>query len=214
MVKEGYWFGLPLLLMGGALISLGYGAASGALTTAGAVFIALALLVINFFRDPERVIPGDPCAIVSPADGRVAEVKEEQLETRRLQRVSIFMSPLDVHVNRAPIAGTIEEVSYHPGVFRVAYDPRASVENERNVFRIHGPQGEVTVRQIAGVVARRIVFWKKPGDAVGRGARVGLIRFGSRVDVLMEPSAKLAVQKGNRVRAGSSILGYSAQRDA
>jgi phosphatidylserine decarboxylase len=126
-----------------------------------------------------------------------------------VRRVSIFMSPLNVHVNRAPIAGVIKEVSYQKGVFRVASQEAASVENEQNIFAIEGEQGRIVVKQIAGILARRIVFWKHSGDSVERGERVGLIKFGSRVDVLMEPDVQLTIKAGDHVRAGSSILGTS-----
>ncbi len=213
MVKEGYWFGLPFVLIAGGLLGIGLTWPAKSLVVGGLFCLVFSLFVLNFFRDPERAVPEDPGAIASPADGRVAEVCQEVSARGPIQRVSIFMSPFDVHVNRSPIAGTIDEVSYRKGSFRAAYDPRASVENEQNVFRVSGEQGQVTVRQIAGVVARRIVFRKKPGDRVERGERVGLIRFGSRVDILLEPSAEVVVRKGSRVRAGSSIVGFSAHRD-
>ena len=200
MVKEGYWYGLPLLLVSGGLVGFG-------LYLAGAVFLVVALLVLNFFRDPERQIPSEPGAIVSPADGRVVELCEEDFEGRPVRRLSIFMSPLDVHVNRSPIAGTLGEVHYQKGAFRIASQPQASVENEQNVFKVRGGEGEVVVKQIAGVLARRIVFWKRPGDRLERGERVGLIKFGSRVDVLLDPGVELRVKLGEHVRAGSSILG-------
>ncbi len=202
MVKEGYWYGLPLVLISGGLMGFGlYGL--------GAFFLLVAVLVLNFFRDPDRIIPAAPEAIVSPADGRVVEIQEETFEGWRVRRVSIFMSPLDVHVNRSPIGGTVREVSYHKGAFRIASEPRASVENERNVFTVEGEQGRVVVKQIAGALARRIVFWKRPGDRLERGERVGLIKFGSRVDLLVDPGVELRVKVGEHVRAGSSILGIS-----
>jgi len=202
MVKEGYWYGLPLVLVSGGLLGVGlYGA--------GTFFLVLALLVLNFFRDPDRNIPADPHAVVSPADGRVVQIAEESFEGRPLRRVSIFMSPLDVHVNRSPIAGTIQSVFYKKGRFRIASEELASVENEQNVFTVSGEQGVVVVRQIAGLLARRIVFWKGLGDSLGRGERIGLIKFGSRVDVLVEPSVELRVKPGDRTRAGNSILGIS-----
>ena len=200
MVKEGYWYGLPLVLIAGGLFGFG-------LTIAGALFLVAAALVLNFFRDPERTIPVDPNLIVSPADGRVVEVVEENLEGRAVRRVSIFMSPFDVHVNRSPIAGTIGSVVYRAGSFHMASQARASVENEQNIFTVRGGAGEIMVKQIAGVLARRIVFWKKPGDEIGRGERVGLIKFGSRVDVAMDPQVELRVRVGDRVRAGTSVLG-------
>ena len=119
------------------------------------------------------------------------------------------MSPLDVHVNRAPIAGVIKEVSYRKGAFRVARAAAASIENEQNVFTARRRARRIVVKQIAGILARRIVFWKRPGDSLERGERVGLIKFGSRVDVLMEPDVALKIKVGDRVRAGSSILGTS-----
>jgi phosphatidylserine decarboxylase len=207
MVKEGYWYGLPLVLLAGGLAVI-------KLYWAGAAVVILALLVLNFFRDPERTIPSEPDAIACPADGRVVEIREERYEGRALRRVSIFMSPLDVHVNRAPIAGVIEGAQYQKGAFHIASEARASVENEQNVFAVRGSQGRVVVKQIAGVLARRIVFWKKAGDALERGERFGLIKFGSRVDVLLEPAAEINVRIGERVRAGSTILARSPRRDS
>ena len=176
---------------------------------AGTFFLILALLVLNFFRDPDRRVPSDTQAVVSPADGRVVQISEESFEGRPMRRVSIFMSPLDVHVNRSPVAGTIRSVTYKKGTFGIASKELASVQNEQNVFTISGEQGFVVVKQIAGAVARRIVFWKRPGDVLGRGERVGLIKFGSRVDVLVDESVELRVRLGDRIRAGSSILGIS-----
>ncbi len=202
MVKEGYWYGLPLVLVAGGLMGFG-------LWVGGAIFLTLAVFVLNFFRDPERSIPTEPGAIISPADGRVVRVAQETHEGRPVCRLSIFMSPLDVHVNRSPIAGAIKSVAYHQGKFRIASQELASIENEQNVFTVQGDQGEVVVKQIAGVLARRIVFWKRVGDPLARGERVGLIKFGSRVDVLLDPGVSLRVKAGEHVRAGSSILGYS-----
>jgi len=209
MVKDGYWYGLPLVLISGGLAGLWLREGAISFLLLALAFLVLALLVLNFFRDPERPIPQDPLAIVSPADGRVVHVKEEAYQGRPFQRLSIFMSPLDVHVNRAPIAGTIREVSYRKGSFRVASQESASLENEQNVFTVQGGQGEIVVKQIAGILARRIVFWKRPGDVLARGERVGLIKFGSRVDVLVAPDVEWRVKVGERVRAGSSILGFS-----
>ncbi len=205
MVKEGYWYGLPLVLLSGGLAGFGlYGLS--------AFFLVLALLVLNFFRDPERQIPADPQAVVSPADGRVVEIKS--LDDRPGRRLSIFMSPLDVHVNRSPVAGTLKDVAYRKGSFRMAMEPRASLENEQNVFVIQSEQGEIEVRQIAGILARRIVFWKSPGDHLARGERVGMIKFGSRVDVVLSAQVELRVKVGDRVRAGSSILGTFGDKPA
>lgn len=200
MVKEGYWYGLPLVLIGGGLIGL-------RLYILGALFLLLALLVLNFFRDPERQITAEPGAVVSPADGKVVEIAVESHDDRPVRRVSIFMSPFDVHVNRSPIEGVIRDVAYRKGAFHVASESLASVENEQNVFTVEGEQGTVVVKQIAGLLARRIVFWKHPGDALARGERVGLIKFGSRVDVLVDPEVELRVKVGDHIRAGSDVLG-------
>ncbi len=175
----------------------------------GFVFLAIAVFVLNFFRDPERMVPSDPRVIVSPADGRVVQIVEEQVEGEIRRRVSIFMSPWDVHVNRAPVAGVIRAVSYKPGVFHVASRREASVENEQNVFSIEGEFGTVWVKQIAGALARRIVFWKHTGDRLERGERVGLIKFGSRVDLIAGLGAEWKVKVGDRVKAGSTILGVA-----
>ena len=207
MVKEGYWYGLPLVTMAGGLVLL-------RLHWAAAAVLILAIFVLNFFRDPERLIPSDPDAIVCPADGSVVEIQEEISSGRPVWRVSIFMSPLDVHVNRSPIAGVIEDVRYQKGVFHVASEARASVENEKNVFTVRGSQGVVVVKQIAGVLARRIVFWKKAGDTLERGERFGLIKFGSRVDVLLAGTAEVRVRVGESVRAGSTTLARSAKADS
>jgi len=202
MVKEGYWYGLPLLLLAGGLMGL-------KLYVTGGFFLIVAALVLNFFRDPDRIIPSEPDAIVAPADGRVVELRDEFFDGRPMRRVSIFMSPLDVHVNRAPIGGTIDSVHYRKGSFRVASQAEASLENEQNVFTISGEQGMVVVKQIAGLLARRIVFWKKPDERIARGERVGLIKFGSRVDLLMEPEVEMRIRVGDHVRAGYTIVAMS-----
>jgi phosphatidylserine decarboxylase len=209
MVKEGYWYGLPPVLIAGAMIGLWLRERSFSFLVWGVFFLVLALLVLNFFRDPEREIPAHPQAIVSPADGRVVQIVEEDYEGRRMRRVSIFMSPFDVHVNRAPIAGTVKELRYQRGAFSLASQERASVENEQNVFTVQGDQGEVIVKQIAGLLARRIVFWKRLGDRLEKGERVGLIKFGSRVDVVAGLDVEWRVRVGEHVRAGSSILGIA-----
>jgi phosphatidylserine decarboxylase len=200
MLREGYWYGLPLLLTAAGLSAFHvYIPAAG--------FLVLALLVLNFFRDPNREIPQEPDVIVSPADGKIVQVVDETHGGRSVRRLSIFMSPLDVHVNRSPITGVIASASYRKGAFGVASNEEASLQNEQNVFAIEGEQGRVIVKQIAGAVARRIVFWKRVGDRLARGERVGLIKFGSRVDVILEPGTELKVRVGDHVHAGSSILG-------
>jgi len=209
MLREGYWYGLPLVLISGGALGFWFREQSQVFLVSAIFFLILALLVLNFFRDPERPIPTEAQAIISPADGRVVQVVEESHEGCPVWRVSIFMSPLDVHVNRSPIAGVVKEVNYRKGAFRVAMEEAASIENEQNVFTVEGEQGRIVVKQIAGILARRIVFWKRIGDSLARGERVGLIKFGSRVDVLMAPEVTLSIKVGDRVRAGSSILGTS-----
>jgi len=162
----------------------------------------LAAFCLYFFRDPEREIPVGPVA-VSPADGKVVAVRPEGPSQRR---VSIFLNIFDVHVNRTPIAGTITNVEYHKGRFLVASKEKASVQNEQNKVIVEGDGTRVVFKQIAGLIARRIVFTKKPGDTVAAGERVGLIKFGSRVDVLFGPEWDILVREGTRVAGGSSIL--------
>jgi phosphatidylserine decarboxylase len=162
----------------------------------------LALFCLNFFRDPDRAIPAGPVA-VSPADGKVVAIKAE---SPTLSRISIFLNIFDVHVNRSPIAGTIREVHYQPGKFHVASREECSAANEQNALTVEGGGSTVVFKQIAGLIARRIVCRKKPGDTVAAGERVGLIKFGSRVDVLLGPEWEIVVEPGMRVAAGSSIL--------
>jgi phosphatidylserine decarboxylase len=162
----------------------------------------LALFCLYFFRDPERAIPGGPVA-VSPADGKVVAVKQESPTQTRL---SIFLNIFDVHVNRTPIAGTITSVRYQPGAFHVASREECSTVNEQNIVAVQGDGTCVVFKQIAGLIARRIVCYKKPGDRVAIGDRVGLIKFGSRVDVLFGPEWQIAVTPGQRVSAGSSVI--------
>ena len=164
---------------------------------------------VYFFRDPERAPPADPRAVVSPADGRVvdvAAVEESQFLHAPTTKVSIFMSPLDVHVNRSPADGTIARVEHTAGKFRAAFEDKASLDNERTAMVLETPAGRFLVVQIAGALARRIVFRRRPGDALGRGERFGLIMFGSRVDVYLPAGVVAAVAKGDRVRAGASVL--------
>ena len=146
--------------------------------------------------------------MVSPADGRVVEVVEEPLEGTPGRRISIFLSVWDVHVNRAPVAGTIRRVDYRPGKFYAALRARASLENEQNVIRMSTPRGEMVFKQIAGYIARRVLCWKAAGTGVQIGERIGMIRFGSRCDVWLPLAAEIIVQRGNRVLGGSSILAH------
>ncbi len=168
----------------------------------------LAVFCLYFFRDPERVIPSGPVA-VAPADGKVVAVKPE---SPTLQRISIFLNIFDVHVNRTPIAGSIADVKYQPGAFHVASLEACSTQNEQNVVTVDGDGTRVVFKQIAGLIARRIVFRRKPGDHVALGERIGLIKFGSRVDVLFGPEWEIVVQPGQRVVAGSSVIARRSDR--
>lgn len=168
---------------------------------AGAPFYVLALFCLWFFRDPERTIPGGPVA-VSPADGKVVRVKRRPEGTQ----LCIFLNVFDVHVNRAPIAGKVIGVEYTKGKFLVASKDEASYENERNTLTVEGGGSVVRFAQIAGLIARRIVCYKKPGEYVTMGERIGLIKFGSRVDVDFGPEWEVVVKEGERVSAGSSVV--------
>jgi len=152
MVKDGYWYGLPLVLIAGGLMGFWLRQRSLFLLIVTIFFVVLSILVLNFFRDPERAVPAELHAIVSPADGLIVQLAEEEFESRPVRRLSIFMSPLDVHVNRTPIAGSIKAINYKKGSFRVASQELASVENEQNVFTVEGEQGVVVVKQIAGLL--------------------------------------------------------------
>ncbi len=202
MVKEGYWFGLPPLAVGGALLAL----RTPLSLTIGAVLIFLALFVFYFFRNPDRKIPMEPGVVVSPADGRVVVVKDEENAGRPGKRISIFLAIWNVHVNRSPAAGTIAKLEYKPGKFLAAWAEKASLENEQNVFTLSSEYGEIVFKQIAGWVARRVVSWKKTGDQVGRGELVGLVRFGSRVDLWLPEGTEIAVKVGDNVKGGSSVV--------
>ena len=199
MVKEGYYFGLPLLLLGGAAYFAQW-------TIVAAVLVCLALFVFSFFRDPERVIPAEPGAIVSPGDGRVVVVTDEEDAGRPGKRISIFLAVWNVHVNRAPAAGVITRMEYRRGKFLAAMRERASMENEQNVFTLSTDAGEMVFKQIAGLIARRVVSWKEEGERVARGERIGLVRFGSRVDVWLPKDAEILVRVGENVKGGSSVL--------
>jgi phosphatidylserine decarboxylase len=175
----------------------------------GAALMALGLFCAYFFRDPERVLPAGESLVLSPADGKVVKLGPAADGTAPgpgAQQLSIFLSIFDVHVNRAPIAGRIERVDYHPGEFLPAFDDKASLRNEQNSVTLERGGQRVVFKQIAGLIARRIVFRKRPGDAVERGERVGLIRFGSRVDVVLPKSAAIKVQVGDRVQGGASVI--------
>lgn len=199
MVKEGYTFSALPLLLGALFLFIGW-------LWAGGILLFLGVFVLYFFRDPQRTPPADSGVVVSPADGRVVEVIEEAWEGRPGRRISIFLSVWNVHVNRAPVAGQIRSMDYRPGRFYAALRSRASTENEQNVIAISTPRGEMMFKQIAGWIARRVVCWKSPGESVALGERVGMIRFGSRVDVWLPPEAEILVKRGQNVAGGTSVV--------
>jgi len=171
----------------------------------------LPALNINFFRDPERAIPADPRAIVSPADGKVVEVRgarEEKFLGAEATLVGIFLNVFDVHVNRAPIAGEIKLSEHVPGAFLNALNPASALRNEHQILGLQDGAFRVTVRVIAGVIARRICVWSRVGDRVEKGQRFGMIRYGSRAEVYLPAGCEPAVKVGDRVKGGASILGY------
>ena len=199
MVSEGYKFAAPPLVLGLLALVPGWHWLAG-------VLLFLGIFVLYFFRDPDRVAPASPDAVVSPADGHVVEVVEESLEGARGRRISIFLSVWDVHVNRSPVAGTIRRVDYKPGKFYAALRARASLENEQNIIRVSTPRGDMVFKQIAGWIARRVLCWKAAGDTVQLGERIGMIRFGSRTDVWLPLAAEIVVKRGDSVRGGATLL--------
>ena len=206
MVRDGY-------LYGGALIAAGL--LLGWLTQPAWAILPflLALFFLWFFRDPERVIPQDSGALVSPADGTVTDISPIIFGNSRRTRISIFLSVFDVHVNRSPIAGRITDVRYQRGKFLDARSTLSAEQNEQNAVTVEGDGYSVIFKQIAGLLARRIVFSPKVGDHVERGQRVGIIKFGSRVDVLLDADASLKVKVGDHVAGGSSVLAHLPAAD-
>jgi phosphatidylserine decarboxylase len=201
IVREGFPYILALALPAIALFAFGY-------WQIAIVLALLALAMAFFFRDPKRQPPTEKDVIVAPADGRVTKVSRmasEQAGTDTL--VSIFLSPLDVHINRAPIGGVIRDVRYLPGKFLMATNENASLVNEQNTLTIDGEKITVICKQIAGILARRVVCWKKTGDTLLLGERFGLIKFSSRTDVILPPQVEVLVREGTRVKGGTTIIG-------
>jgi phosphatidylserine decarboxylase len=201
MVRDGYYYGLALL---GVAVLVAW------LTNPawGIPALVLAGFFLWFFRDPQRVIPATAGAVVSPADGKVTDVSTVELEDGPRRRISIFLSVFDVHVNRSPIAGVIRDARYQCGQFRNAMGAASAEHNEQNIITVEGEGQKLVFKQIAGLLARRIVFTKKIGDPVERGERVGMIKFGSRTDILLDAGADVQVKVGDRVKGGSSVLAY------
>lgn len=201
MAREGYPYVIVPILLALIAAAIGY-------WPVAIPFIILAAFMAYFFRDPGRAAPTDDSVIVSPADGRVTRIEmlspgEEGSPTV----VSIFLSPFDVHINRAPVSGTITDISYTRGKFLMATREEASLVNEQNALTIRGVRVTVVCKQIAGILARRIVCWKRAGDQLALGERFGLIKFSSRTDLILPPEVEVIVREGMKVRGGMSVIG-------
>lgn len=203
VASEGWPFILPLAVL--TLLCYGMG-----WKYPGSVLLVLTLFVLFFFRDPERVVFGGEGVVVSPADGKVIVIKdvyEPDYLKQDVKQISIFLSVFNVHVNRVPVNGTVEQVKYNPGKFLVASVDKASTDNEQTAVVIAAGRTRVLVKQIAGLIARRIVCYAKAGDGVTAGERYGLIRFGSRVDLFLPKNAELRVKLGDRVKGARDVIG-------
>jgi phosphatidylserine decarboxylase len=204
MVRDGYFYGFTLIavaILVGWMLSPPW----------AMVPLALAAFFLWFFRDPEREIPDTPGAIVSPADGKVTEIAPASIGGTTFTRISIFLNVFNVHVNRSPIAGTIQEVRSQRGKYLNAMNPASADQNEHTVVVLKAEGQTVIFKLIAGLLARRIVFNKKVGDHLERGERVGLIKFGSRADIFVASDADLQIKVGDHVKGGASVLAYSRQ---
>ena len=221
VAREGLPFILALLALTALAALWARSGGWGIRSTAPAVFLALTLFVVYFFRDPERHVPPDPLLVVSPADGRVMSVTattDEDFMNGTATRVTIFLNIFNVHVQRAPLGGHVAHYDYQPGTFVAAWREEASRENERASLGIETEAGPLLVRQIAGLVARRIATYPRVDDTVSRGDRIGLIRFGSRVDLFLPPDWPVIVQPGDKVQGGETPVarvpdGRSGPRD-
>jgi len=201
LAREGIPYVVVPLALAIVLIVLGF-------WPVGLVFAVLATFMAFFFRDPDRVTPGEPDVVVAPADGKVTRIKviaPEEKDSPTL--ISIFLSPLDVHINRAPIAGKITCLTYITGKFLMATNEKASLVNEQNVLTIEGEKITVVCKQIAGILARRVVCWKGKGDNLALGERFGMIKFSSRTDVVLPANVKIVITEGMRVRGGATVIG-------
>ena len=199
MVRDGYFYGIGCAIAAALIVWL-------AAWPYAVPVVLLGAFCLWFFRDPERQIPDLPGAIVSPGDGKVTDVATFSSAGDEKSRISIFLNVFNVHVNRSPIAGVIRDVRYQRGRFLNAMAANSAEENEQNIVTVEGEGRTVIFKQIAGLIARRIVFDLKVGDAVARGERVGLIKFGSRVDVLFDSDADIKVKPGDHVKGGATVL--------
>jgi len=200
IVKEGFPYIIVPVLLAAAAALLGF-------WYVAAFLFLVALFMAFFFRDPKRVPPTDPDIVVSPADGKVTRIGPANTSADSPTVVSIFLSPLDVHINRSPIPGRIVDVLYSPGKFLMATNEKASLVNEQNALTIQGEKITVVCKQIAGILARRIVCWKTAGDSLSLGERFGMIKFSSRTDVLLPANVQVTVKEGQRVRGGTTVIG-------
>ena len=201
MVRDGLYYGISLLVVA---VIVWFGTHWVGLT---AIPVLLAAFFLWFFRDPDREIPAGEGVIVSPGDGKVEEAEWIETTAGSRFRVSIFLSVFDVHVNRIPISGKVTLMEYREGQFLNAMNPESAILNEQTLIVIEDGNHSVSFKQIAGLLARRIICNVKTGDMVQRGQRMGMIKFGSRVDVLMPADVELRVKPGDRVQGGSSVLG-------
>jgi phosphatidylserine decarboxylase len=203
VASEGWPFIIPLAIVTALLFAFGW-------KNTAYVSLVLTLFVLFFFRDPERTVPEGKGVVVSPADGRVIVIKDIYEPTylkQDVKQISIFLSVFNVHVNRSPVGGTVELVKYNPGKFHVASVDKASLDNEQTAMVIDDGKHNILVKQIAGLIARRIVCYAKPGDAIKAGERYGLIRFGSRVDIFLPKDTELKVKLGDRIKGARDIIG-------
>ena len=200
IVKESIPYILVPTLIGIAAIVFGFRVVAG-------FFFFIALFMAFFFRDPKRVPPTEPNVVVSPADGRVTRIGPSAAGSDAPTVVSIFLSPFDVHINRSPIPGKIVEMVYSPGKFLMATNEKASLVNEQNALTIQGERITVVCKQIAGILARRVVCWKAKGDNLKLGERFGMIKFSSRTDVLLPATVTITVREGQRVQGGTTVIG-------
>ncbi|MBI4849687.1 MAG: phosphatidylserine decarboxylase family protein [Nitrospirae bacterium] len=206
--KEGY----PFILVFISLTAVSALLRSHWLT---AVFLILTLFMFYFFRDPDRVTVPDKDAFYSPADGKIiviTEAAEDEILHEKALKISIFMSPLNVHVNRAPCDGVVRDVRHYPGKFLSAFKDEASIVNEHITMLLEGPHGKIVVKQIAGYVARRAVCRVKPGEALAQGQRYGIIKFSSRLDVFLPLGTKVKVKLGDKVKAGETVLAKRSEK--
>ena len=203
MVRDGYYYGFVLL---GAAVLVGW------LTSPlwAAIPVLLAAFFLWFFRDPERTVPTGPGVVVAPADGKVTAVSPATLNGKEFTRISIFLNVFNVHVNRSPMDGVVRSAKYQTGKFLNAMNPACADLNEQNTVTVEGEGHTIVFKQIAGLLARRVVFTKKVGDTVQRGERIGLMKFSSRMDVFLDRSASIRVKVGDHVKGGSSTLAFLA----